>query len=208
MLRRAGEAERHDRAGIGQISIFAFYSLLKIRDCCEKNRFEIRSPADVRAGVEAGREKRSAPQEKRASHAQVDCVLLDLLGRDVVADEVFEDGQDVAAIFDDALEHRAEARLALGFAVPFGKYGGRYGDIPAKLFGFMATQEEAIEKRGFPLRKLEVLQDLLDRIGLRGHIGKGSLQISALASSLRAGLPAKQSLTVRSGAQLFAQGRG
>lgn len=101
-------------------------------------------------------------------------------------DEIFEDGEHVAAILHDALEHRAKARLALRFAVPFGENRGRHGDIPAKLFGLVAAQEKAVEKGGFPLRELEVLQDLFYRIGLRGHIGKGSLQISSLSSSLRA----------------------
>ena len=101
-----------------------------------------------------------------------------------MADEIFENGQDVATIFDDPFEHRAKMRLPLGFTVPFGKNGGGDGDIPAKLFGLVAAQEEAVEKSGFPLRELEVLQDFFYRIGLRGHIEKGSLQISALPSSL------------------------
>jgi hypothetical protein len=115
--------------------------------------------------------------------------LLDFLRGGVVADEVFKNGQNVAAIFDDPFEHRAEARLALGFTVPFSKNGGGYGDIPAKLVGFVASQEEAVEKGGFSLRELEVLQDFFYRIGLRGHIEKGSLQISALSSSLGVVLP-------------------
>jgi hypothetical protein len=103
----------------------------------------------------------------------------------VAADQVFEDGQDVTAILDDAFKHGAKVRLALRFAVPFGEHGGRDGDVTAELFGFVAAQEEAIEKRGFALRELEILQDLFNRIGLRGHIEKGSLQISPFASSVR-----------------------
>ncbi len=115
-------------------------------------------------------------------------MLLNSLGPGVTADEVFENGQDMTAVLDDAFEHRAKVRLALRFTVPFGEHGGGYADIAAELFGLVATQKEAIKKRGFSLRELEILQDLFNRTGLRGHIEKGSLQISSLPSSVRTGI--------------------
>ena len=60
-----------------------------------------------------------------------------LLGR-VATDEVFEDGQDVPAVLDDTIEHRAEMRLALAFAVPFGEHGRGDGNVPPKFFRFMS----------------------------------------------------------------------
>jgi len=104
-----------------------------------------------------------------------------------VPDEILEDGKNVAAIFDDALEHGAEARLALRFAVPFGEHRGGDGNIAAQLFGFVPTQEEAVEKSGLALGKLKILQDFFYRIGLCSHLERGSLQISAFPSSIRAG---------------------
>jgi hypothetical protein len=115
-------------------------------------------------------------------------MLLNSLGRGVTANEVFENGQDMTAVFDDAFEHRAKVRLALRLAVPFGEHRGGYADVAAELFGLVATQKEAIKKRGFALWELEILQDLFNRIGLRSHIEKGSLQISPLPSSVRTGI--------------------
>jgi len=104
----------------------------------------------------------------------------------VVTDEILEDCQDVPTVVDDALEHGAEVRLVLTFAVPLGEHGRRDGNIAAELVWFMTSQEEPVEEGGLTLRELEILQDFFDRIGLRGHIEKGSLQISALPSRVRA----------------------
>jgi len=46
----------------------------------------------------------------------------------------------------------------------------------------MAAQKEAIEKRGFALRELEVLQSLVERVGMVAMANR-SLQISMSASS-------------------------
>src|SRR2546422_2532812 len=64
----------------------------------------------------------------------------------VVADQGLENGQDVAAVLDYPLEHAAQARLALRFAVPFGKNSGRDLDVAAQLFRRVAAQKQPIEK--------------------------------------------------------------
>jgi len=112
--------------------------------------------------------------------------LLDSLGRGVVADQVLKDGKHVAAILDDAFEHRAELGLALAFAVPFGENGGGNGDVASDFLGGMSAQEESVKERGLTLRKLEILRGLVQRIGLSGHVEKGSLQISASPSRVLA----------------------
>jgi len=96
-------------------------------------------------------------------------MLLQRLLRGVVADEVFEDGQHVPAIIHDSFEQPTEVRLALRFAVPLGEDGRRDFDIAPQLLSGVAPQEKAIEKRSFPLRKLELLNRVVDRIGRSGH---------------------------------------
>jgi hypothetical protein len=41
------------------------------------------------------------------------------------ADQGVKDGEDVAAVFEHAGENIAQLGFALGFAMPFGKYGAR-----------------------------------------------------------------------------------
>jgi hypothetical protein len=76
------------------------------------------------------------------------------LGGGVVADQVFENRKDVLAVLDDALEQRAQPRLADGFLIPLRKHGAGHFDIAAEFSGRMTTQKEAVEKRGFTLREL------------------------------------------------------
>jgi hypothetical protein len=111
--------------------------------------------------------------------------LLNSLLGSVATDQVFKNCQHMSTVFNDPLEHRAKVRLALAFSVPFGQYGRGNGDVPSEFLRFVPAQEKPVEKSRFALRKLEILQHFLDRIGLRAHIGKGSLQVSALPSRVR-----------------------
>lgn len=110
--------------------------------------------------------------------------LLDALLLGVPADQGVEDGEDVAAVFDHAVEDVAKLGVALGVAMPFQQHGGRNLDVTAELLGRMAAQEEAIEKRRLPLGKREVCGDFYrNDLGDRGHKEKSSLPKSASASS-------------------------
>jgi len=95
--------------------------------------------------------------------------LLKFLGGGVVADQIFKDGQDVLSIADDGLQDGPELGLAHRFTVPLSE--NRCGDLDvlAQLFGRMATQEQAVKKRGLTLRELEILQRLLQRVCLSRH---------------------------------------
>src|SRR3989449_9154424 len=87
----------------------------------------------------------------------------------VVADQGLENGQDVAAVLDYPLEHAAQARLALRFAVPFGKNSGRDLDVAAQLFRRVAAQKQPVEKGRLALRKLEVALAIVRGCGNRKH---------------------------------------
>jgi hypothetical protein len=104
-----------------------------------------------------------------------------LRGR-VVADQVFENGEYVTPVFHHAFKNGTELRLALCLAVPLGENGGWDADIAAQFIGGMAAEKQAVEKCGFALRELEVLQSFVERAGDSGHGRKRSLQISAMAS--------------------------
>ena len=85
--------------------------------------------------------------------------LLNALLLGVPADQGVEDSQNVAAVFDHAVEDVAEFRVALGVAVPLEQDGLGHLDVAAELLGRMAAQEQAIEKRRFPLGECEVCSD-------------------------------------------------
>src|SRR3989442_2253694 len=70
---------------------------------------------------------------------------------------------------DYPLEHAAQARLALRFAVPFGKNSGRDLDVAAQLFRRVAAQKQPIEKSCLALRKLEVALAIVRGCGNRKH---------------------------------------
>jgi hypothetical protein len=117
--------------------------------------------------------------------------LLKALFGSVVAEQIIENGEDVLAVAENLFQAGAQLRLFHGFAIPLGKHGGGNLDIAAQLLGRMAAQKETVEKGGFTLRELEVLQRLFhrsagQRIGLSGHGRKGSLQIWTLASRAQA----------------------
>ena len=97
--------------------------------------------------------------------------LLNALLLGVPPDQGVENGEDVPAIFDHAVEDVAEFRVALGVSVPFDHNGLRHFDVAAQLVGRMAAQEQTIEKRRFPLGKREVCSDFggYDDLSNRGH---------------------------------------
>jgi len=109
--------------------------------------------------------------------------LLQALGCGIVAEQIFENCEDVLAVLNDAFQHRTKLGLALGFAVPFGEDCGRDANIAAEFIGGVAAEKKAVEKRGFALRELEVLQSFVERIGRGRHGRNRSLQISMSASS-------------------------
>ena len=85
--------------------------------------------------------------------------LLNALLLAVPTNEGIEDGEDMAAVFKHARKNVAQAGLALGFAVPLSEDRRRHLDVATELFRGMATEEEAVEKSGFPLGKIEVQRD-------------------------------------------------
>jgi hypothetical protein len=85
--------------------------------------------------------------------------LLNALLLAIPANERVEDGEDMAAVFKHARKNVAQTGLTLGVAVPLGENGGRHFDVTTELFRGMATEEEAVEKSGFPLGKIEVQRD-------------------------------------------------
>src|SRR2546426_4823500 len=95
--------------------------------------------------------------------------LLQAMYPRVVADQGLENGQDVPAVLDYPLEHAAQARLALRFAVPLGKNSGRDLDVAAQLFRRVAAQEQPVEKGRLALRKLEVALAIIRGCGNRKH---------------------------------------
>ena len=97
--------------------------------------------------------------------------LLNALFLGVPPDQRIEDREDVAPVFDHAVEDVAKFGVALGVAVPLDHDGLGDLDIAAELFGRMAAQEQAIEKRRLPLGKREVCGDFGGRNDLcdRGH---------------------------------------
>src|SRR5712692_2767434 len=67
-------------------------------------------------------------------------------------------------------EDVTQLRVALRFTVPFGQDCGRNFDIPAQLLRGMAAQEQAVEKSGFPLRKVKIVDDFDgSELWHRGH---------------------------------------
>jgi hypothetical protein len=96
--------------------------------------------------------------------------LLNALFLGIPPDQGIEDCQDVAPVFDHAVEDVAEFGIALGVTVPLQQDGLGYLDVAAELFGRMAAQKQAIEERRFPLGKREVCGDFgLHDLWNRGH---------------------------------------
>ncbi len=101
-----------------------------------------------------------------------------------MADQVFENGENVLAVSNDLLEDEAQARFALGFAVPFRKHSGRDSNIPPKFFGRMAAKKQSVKESSFALREFKILQRLLERIGLCSHTRKP--QFTDFAAAVKA----------------------
>jgi hypothetical protein len=108
---------------------------------------------------------------------------LQALRSGIVAEKIFENGEDVLAILNHAFQDGAKLRLALGFAIPLREDSGGYANVAAQFVGGVTAQKEAVEKCGFALRELEVLQTFVERIGHSRHGRNRSLQISMSASS-------------------------
>jgi len=74
--------------------------------------------------------------------------------------------------------------IALGFPVPLGEHGAGHFDVAPQLVRGVSPKEKPIEKGGFPLREVEILQGI-DRNGLGNcrHKEKRSLPKSFAASS-------------------------
>src|SRR5947209_17634933 len=87
----------------------------------------------------------------------------------VVADQGLENGQDMPAVLDYPLEHAAQARLALRFAVPFGKNSGRDLDVAEQLCRKVAEQKQPTEKSCPALRKHEFPLATVRGYGNRKH---------------------------------------
>ena len=98
-------------------------------------------------------------KDKRQWTKQFGKGLLNALLLAIPAYERVEDGEDMAPVFKHAGKNVAQPRLALGFTVPLGEDRRRHFDVTTELFRGMATKEEAIEKSGFPLGKIEVQRD-------------------------------------------------
>src|SRR5208282_1769867 len=112
-------------------------------------------------------------------------VLLELLRGGVVAHEIFEDGQNVAAIVDDSLEQRAQLRFAFALAVPLRQNCRRNLDVPPQFVRRVPAKKQAIKERGFTLRELKFLQGVVERAWQSRHGRKCSLQIFVRASRVR-----------------------
>jgi hypothetical protein len=84
--------------------------------------------------------------------------------------QVIEDGEHVAAVFDHTREHGAKMGLTLRILVPFCKHRRGHFDVAPQLVWGVASQEQAVEKSGLTLRKLEVRGDLRrHELYERGH---------------------------------------
>jgi hypothetical protein len=96
-------------------------------------------------------------------------MLLKALFLGIVANQIFENGEDMLAIAHDAFQQGTQRRLALRFAVPFGEHRCGHGNVAPKFLGGMTAQEQPIKKRRLSLRELEVLQWVVERAGHGRH---------------------------------------
>ena len=114
--------------------------------------------------------------------------LLHPLGMNVRTHQGIENRQNVSAIFHHAREDITQFRLSFRLAVPLRQNQGGHFDVSAQLFRGMAAQEEAVEKRRFALRKIEVVDDFRRNDLWQGrHREKGSLPKRFSASSSTVG---------------------
>src|SRR5260370_22906225 len=93
-------------------------------------------------------------------------------------------GQQVAPITHHASKNITELRVVLRFAVPFGEDRRGDLDVPSQLVRRITAQEEAIEKRGFPLREVEIVHEISGSdLWRRSHKEKCSLPKNLSTSS-------------------------
>jgi hypothetical protein len=97
-------------------------------------------------------------------------MLLKFLRRGIVANEVFEDRQDMLTVLNDSLQHGAKLRSTHRFLIPLRQNSRGNLYVPPQLVGRMAAQEQAIKKSRLPLRELKVQQRLFHRICKRCHV--------------------------------------
>jgi len=83
-------------------------------------------------------------------------ILLKPLAQSIVVNQRVKDGQNVAAVFDDPLQHRTQSRLARRFTVPLGEDRRRNLNVPAKFVGGMPAKKEAVEKCRLALREFKI----------------------------------------------------
>src|SRR5581483_6922017 len=93
--------------------------------------------------------------------------------------ERIEDGQHVPPVLHDSRENILQLRLALRFPVPLGEHRWRHFDVPAQLLGGVAAQEESIEKRRFPLRKVKIARGICGNELYRGGHGESAVYRTA-----------------------------
>jgi hypothetical protein len=134
--------------------------------------------------VEADVQRASGKREAESSALK----LLELLRGCVVANEIFEDRKYVLAVANDALEHGPQLGLADRLFIPLCEDAGRNLNVSPEFFGGVPAKEEAVEKSGFALREIKLLQEFLaglcNRVGGGCHVRNRSLQIFAFASRL------------------------
>jgi hypothetical protein len=109
--------------------------------------------------------------------------LLKFLRRSVVSEEIFEDGQDVLPVANDALQEWAKLRLTHCLAIPLGQDSRRNFDVASELLGRVSSKKEAVEKGRLTLRELEFLQGLVKRIEQCRHNRK--VQFTDFAGSVK-----------------------
>ena len=111
-------------------------------------------------------------------------MLLNALGLAIRTDQGIKNGQHVAPIIHHARKNITELRVMLRFAVPFGEDRRGDLDVPSQLIRRITAQEEAIEKRGFPLREVEVVHEIRESdLWRRSHKEKCSLPKNLSTSS-------------------------
>src|SRR5258707_6614458 len=106
--------------------------------------------------------------------------LLNALLLPIRADQRIKDSEDMTAVFNHAGKNVAQPRLAFRFAMPFSKHRGRHFDVAAELLGGMAAKKETVEKRGFPLRDINVQRHF--RGNKLCHCGHGERAVYRKAS--------------------------
>jgi len=96
--------------------------------------------------------------------------LLNALRLAVGSDQGIKNSKHVAPVIHHALENIFQLRVALGFAMPFGKNRAGHLNVAPQLVRGMAAQKQAVEKGGLALRILEILQRVGgNELWQRGH---------------------------------------